>query len=33
MPMLQRPKGQKENNVSEIEIYHTLGLHIIVQLF
>lgn len=33
MLLLQRPKGQKENNVSEIEIYHISGLPIIDQSF
>lgn len=33
MLSLQRPKGQRENNVSGIEIYHVSGLPIIDQSF
>lgn len=33
MLLLQKPRGQRGNNFSEIEIYHTSGLHVIVQSF
>lgn len=33
MLLLQKTRGQKGNNFSEIEIHHTSGLHIIVQSF